>query len=519
MAHWNKKSIIAASVTALVAGSLAGCGGSGSDSQAGDASAQPQASQGASSAPADSGKKLELSMMALLYGANPPTDTVLKLVEEKTNTKIDFTWVPANVYTDKLTTAIAASTLPKIIQVPNTEMKNTAVVNAIRSGMFWEVGNYLKDYPNLMKYLNPQILESTKYYGKLYSIFYEIDISRQGTQYRKDWLDKLGLKEPTNLTELYEVLKAFTYNDPDGNGVQDTYGAVDRNELPYSAFKEIAMWHGTPHEWGLDEAGKLKPDFMFKEYMDALKYTKKLYDEKLINQDFTVTSPAQQEEKFLNGKGGMMIGNIFARQEKLTKVNPNGKIGIFNRIEGPKGFRNWGGSGLASLYLFPKTSVKSEAELKQILGFFDKLLVPETYNLLGMGIEGRHYKKVDDTTIEFLPESTDLRTNEISPLSNVLHFANFNYLKQKQTDPVWAEVLDAIADNKSIAVMNPAATLLSPTQAEKGTELQKIITDATYKFILGTINEDGFNKEVDKWRKGGGDKIVEELNEQFKASK
>ncbi|MNI98578.1 Lipoprotein LipO precursor [compost metagenome] len=63
--------------------------------------------------------------------------------------------------------------------------------------------------------------------------------------------------------------------------------------------------------------------------------------------------------------------------------------------------------------------------------------------------------------------------------------------------------------------MNPAGNLLSTTQAEKGTELQKLITDATYKFILGTIDEQGFAKEVDKWRKGGGDKIMEELNEQY----
>lgn len=512
MAYGNRNIRFTAGIIALLAGTLAGCGGFGSDGG--------EATPGPAGIGNGSGTKPELSMLALLYGANPPADTVLKLVEEKTGTKLDFTWVPANVYTDKLTTAIAAGTLPKIIQVPNTDMKNTAVVNAIRTGMFWEIGDYLKDYPNLSERLNPQILDSTKYYGKLYSLFYEIDISRQGTQYRKDWLDKLGLKEPTNLKELYEVLKAFTYGDPDGNGVQDTYGAVDRNELPYSAFKEIAIWHGAPHEWGVDEAGKLKPDFMFKEYMDALKYMKRLYDEKLINQDFTVTSPAQQEEKFLNGKGGMMIGYIFSRQEKLAKVNPNGKIGIFNRIAGPKGVRNWGGSGLASLYLFPKTSVKTEAELKQILSFFDKLLEPDTYSLIGLGIEGRHYKKVDGGgAAELLPEAADLKTNEVSPLYNVLHFVNFNYLPPKDTDPVLAEVHDAIADNKGIAVLNPAATLLSPTQAEKGTELQKIITDATYKFILGTIDEEGFQREVDKWRKGGGDKIITELNEEYKAGK
>ncbi|MDF2937280.1 MAG: lipoprotein [Paenibacillaceae bacterium] len=507
MTNWSKKTLIAACTAALAAGALAGCGSSSGES------GSPDGANGAAS-----GEPLEITMLATLYGPNPPSGPLQKLLEEATNTKLNFTWVPGTVYVDKMTTAIAASTLPKVIQVHSTEMKNTAVVNSIRSGMFWEIGDLLKDYPNLVKYQDPKLLEGTKYFGKLYGLFYEIDVSRTGVQYRKDWLDKLGLKVPTNLDELYEVMKAFTNNDPDGNGIQDTYGNIDRNELPYGAFKNIATWHGTPNEWGVDEAGKLKPDFMFPEYIDAMKYMKRLYDEKLINQDFTVTTPAQQEEKFLNGKGGMLIGNIFARQEKIAKLNPNGVLDVFHRIAGPKGTFNYGGTGVGSLYLFPKTSVKTEGELKKILAFFNKLLEPDVYKLFN-GVEGTHYKKLDDTTIEFLPEAADLRTNEVNPWSNVLHFANFNVYKVKQTDPLIQKQLDAIADNKSIAVMNPAANLLSTTQAEKGTELQKLITDATYKFILGTIDLDGFNKEVDKWRKGGGDKIVEELNQQFKENK
>ena len=38
---------------------------------------------------------------------------------------------------------------------------------------------------------------------------------------RQDWLDKLGLETPTTTDELYEVLKAFRTEDPNGNGVQD----------------------------------------------------------------------------------------------------------------------------------------------------------------------------------------------------------------------------------------------------------------------------------------------------------
>ncbi|GHU73708.1 hypothetical protein AGMMS49992_13190 [Clostridia bacterium] len=41
---------------------------------------------------------------------------------------------------------------------------------------------------------------------------------------RYDWLEKLGLEVPTTYDELKDVLIAFTKNDPDGNGVDDTWG-------------------------------------------------------------------------------------------------------------------------------------------------------------------------------------------------------------------------------------------------------------------------------------------------------
>ena len=40
---------------------------------------------------------------------------------------------------------------------------------------------------------------------------------------RKDWLDKLGLDVPKTLDDVVEVARAFKNDDPDGNGVDDTW--------------------------------------------------------------------------------------------------------------------------------------------------------------------------------------------------------------------------------------------------------------------------------------------------------
>ena len=47
---------------------------------------------------------------------------------------------------------------------------------------------------------------------------------RKGIFIRKDWLENVGMEMPTTWEDLYNVAHAFTYDDPDGNGVKDTYG-------------------------------------------------------------------------------------------------------------------------------------------------------------------------------------------------------------------------------------------------------------------------------------------------------
>ena len=42
--------------------------------------------------------------------------------------------------------------------------------------------------------------------------------------------------------------------------------------------------------------------------------------------------------------------------------------------------------------------------------------------------------------------------------------------------------------------------------------MQEIINDETFNYILGEIDEDGFDNEVEKWREQGGNEIIEEFN-------
>ncbi|MCS7460852.1 extracellular solute-binding protein [Paenibacillus doosanensis] len=459
----------------------------------------------------------EISMMLVLNQEEPPQDTILQQLQAMTKTKLSIAWVPDNIYTDKMAAAIAAGTLPKAMQVKAVDVKHPSVINGVRSGLFWEIGPYLKEYPLISRYMNPVIADNAAYYGKTYGIYWERPQSRQGIQYRKDWLDRLGLAPPRSIDDIYEVLKAFTHRDPDGNGRQDTYGLIDRGDLVYGAFKNIASYFGAPNNWGLTDGG-LVPDFMTPEYAQAMKFMKKLYEEKLINPDFTVTSKTQQEERFAQGEAGMMISNVVASsmQYRIQKLNPEAVVDIANRIQGPKGERIWGGGGFGGLFLFPKASIKTEAELRGVLAFFNNLLAEDVNNLLTYGIEGRHYQLNGGRgTVKIFPDTQTLREREVEPYANALRTFDIRYLQLEETSEMQSKIQSMIQDNAEIAVQDPTAALFSETQAEKGAELQTIISDATYMYILGKIDEQGFAKEVEAWRRGGGDRIIAELNGEY----
>jgi putative aldouronate transport system substrate-binding protein len=93
--------------------------------------------------------------------------------------------------------------------------------------------------------------------------------------------------------------------------------------------------------------------------VEAMKFYKKLYDEKLINQDFAVVKDGRQV--FNKGTAGVWIANMNDGQgmeETVKKVIPAAAVTMVNGLEGPAGMRSAGGSGSYGIFMMPKTTVK-----------------------------------------------------------------------------------------------------------------------------------------------------------------
>lgn len=492
---------------ALAAALAAGCAGGGAENNAASPGTGTQAPAGTQIA---SKEPLPVKLLIPYWNAEAPAadSEAIKKLQAHTNTKLDIAWVPAASYTDKLNALIASQNLPQVVYVLVGANKQSGLVNAFRSGMFWEIGPYLKDYPNLSR-IDPKLLAESSIDGKIYGIFKAFPQARDGIIYRKDWLDALNLKAPTTLEELNKVLEAFALQDPDKNGKKDTFGISSSSDV--GGFNNYVVWNGGPNQWGV-ENGKLVPAFLTEAYKKTLDQYKHFYEAGIINQDFPSVKSAF--DLINKGKAGAYIGpldDIQTRFADLTKAYPEAQLDVISLIDGPAGARVPTRGVFPPQFLFPKTSIKSEAELKQILGYMDKLADSEIQNLLKWGIEGVHYKVQNGTA-----ERTDAQkyTQDVSQL-DFLQYTEYTAATPGTLTPVVEKALQMQRDNLAKAIGNPTQALISDTIVKKGSDLDKIINDARTKYISGQLDEAGWNKAVEQWRQNGGDQVIEEYTQAY----
>ena len=461
--------------------------------------------------------ELELTWLNILHTPSPPNETVKNEIEAYTNSKIDFTWVPDASKEERLTTALSSGVLADVVTLTNV-LQNSSVRNALKGGVFWDVEEYLAEFPNLAA-IAPERIASAKVDGKLYGVPFQKALARSGFVIRKDWLDNVGLDVPTTLDELMEVARAFTEDDPDGNGVNDTVAFGDRSDLRYSSFKLLSAMHGAPNGWK-EENGVFTPEFDTQEYKDTLVYSNTLFKNGYLFQDFAVTAKTEQQQQFAQGKTGIYTGmidilnlrNLSQGLQEGLELVPVNKIG---KTAGDTDYHIWSeGNGVGGLLAFPKAYVKSEAHLKRILKFINDLMDEEMYVLMTSGIEGTHFEYDADGVAQRIDD--DLWKAEVQPFSSSRPSEVTYQLKASHPEKALADEL--VIENDKFAVLNPALLLDSKTFNEKGTELEKIVVDASIQFIMGEIDMKGFEDAVEKWYNQGGSDIKAEYEEDFKAA-
>ena len=220
--------------------------------------------------------------------------------KELTGTEIEIVKPVHNQYSQILGATFATGDLPDLVEIQTNDYLSYA-----RSGNLVPLEDYI-DKSAAFKAVDRDLLEV---YRLKDGHIYGVPTYNGGgcvTYIRKDWLDNLGLNVPTTWDEYYNVLKAFTNDDPDGNGVDDTMGLT----LPFQTGFEFDYYNRFIMQdamFGFQEKnGKWVDGFLEPEMKTALARFNKLYKEGLLDNEFFTNKTSTARSKIYEGQAGVM---------------------------------------------------------------------------------------------------------------------------------------------------------------------------------------------------------------------
>jgi putative aldouronate transport system substrate-binding protein len=476
----------------------------------------------------DQGSLDRIRVMSRLFGTAPdPAGELQQAVEKVIGRKLDITWVPNADYNDKLNVTLASNNIPDVMVV---DEKSPSFVRAAEAGAFWDLTGKLDQYASL-KPLDARTGRNASVNGKVYGIYRIRPALRSAVVIRKDWLAKVGLPRPETVDDLYRIGKAFTEQDPDGNGKKDTYGLIipkwPGNYATFSPYDTIETWFGAPNGWG-DRGGKLVPGFATEEFVQANRWLKQWIDEGLVNRDFTTLDSGNWNDPFVQGKGGIIIdvnvrGTDLAGRFKQADPEDFDKVemvGNLKRSDGQKFSLPF--TGYNNVLAISKQRIRTEEQLADVLQTLDKLQSQPGSALLSNGIEGRNYQLAngvaalinqDDPAVKVLQNDVDKAFIQLGTRASI----GVGQYPSQFPDAVQQKLFDLrdqlMREDLKTAVFNPALPVVSPAAVEKGQTLDLIIPDARIKYLSGQISEGQLRAEVQRWYDSGGTQVAQEVND------
>lgn len=281
----------------------------------------------------------------------------------------------------RLSAAVMSGNPPDIMSIPVSSYRSyveEGVAADITEAYEKYASDELKDY---METDGGKSLESLFIDGRLYGLPALTDpFSDCRIMFiRQDWLDRLGLSVPETMEELKAVAHAFTYDDPDGNGIDDTYGMIldgvnvvngDIGDAE-PIFNAFGCYLGTDGMawleeedgnivWGGADAGKMKT---------ALSFLQDMYQDGSLTKDFIFMDSEGIFDEAGSGRCGIWFGPNWAGMNPArdaAKVDRNAHVVSAPVPDGTGqgGTKAYAGSAIEAVYCVSSQCANPEVLIK-----------------------------------------------------------------------------------------------------------------------------------------------------------
>ncbi|MBA2941407.1 extracellular solute-binding protein [Paenibacillus sp. CGMCC 1.16610] len=447
---------------------------------------------------------------------------IFKEIEAKTGVKVEFQVVSQEGLKEKKQIMIATNAVTDFIQVDTLEGRQHGP-----DKVFLNLKDYMDKAPNMKAFFDkyPEAKAvATGADGGIYTVpVIEGDAEGKGFNFiwytRKDIMDKYGLKAPTSVEEFYQFLKTLKEKQP------DTYplinNAITGDTGLFTTFgRAFTGIHGFYNVDPATDKYAFAP--YHKGYKDSLIFLNKLYNEKLLDPEFSMITQAQWEERILKGKS---LVTFFWKADLETLMDKGRKAGIADYTL--DAIPQFAADGIKN-YQFSRSVVGAtgraiSAKVKdkdRAVQFLDYLLSEEGSNYLSLGIEGKTYTKQNGVPVY----NKDFGASPFTTLRKDWGvWYDMITLDNAKSRAVWESGLSD--KSKAINKLYESVIIPAPKQIVKTSEeleleksklnnLNKYLEQKLTEFVSGKtpINDKTWQEFIDQTKKLGADDLLNMYN-------
>ncbi|GGI46565.1 lipoprotein LipO [Paenibacillus marchantiophytorum] len=550
-----------------------------------DASTAPASNAPATAAPASSAPTAAVDQDALYFGKYDPPITITTVrrtvqgakykpgdsADENNWTRllkehgiiIKTLWSQdASEFVNKMNVSIATSDIPELIPQINSTQANTLIAADGILDMKPYLDKYLSPQAKQFLYSDPAMMSGLMKDGKqllMPSGAAEIRQDAKSLYIRKDWLDKLKLPVPTTLEQFRQVSDAFTHQDPDGNGKDDTYGygiaGKDNLILDWGGLGGFfEMYKVQPGPWydgtlffEKDPSGKAIWSGAKPAMRDALSTLQDMYKKGELAKDFgTVDAGGKLYQDIIGSKVGMFDGRPWMPNWPLPDLKSKVPTAEFIAVNFPSAdgapTKPYGYIP-GNVYKAVSKNTKHPEAIVQMINLyveklFGKTAEPAKYNSIDVNDAGsQHWAApfiLEDLYVNsknYTAISAAIKSKDASKL-DALQKGYYDDILKYQADPKYivgwsANQTYSGAENtigkhyyedlkESDITKNLWFSFPTSTMAAKAPTYKKMAEEAITKIIYGQLPITDWDKTVASWNKLGGDEILKEVQSQVK---
>lgn len=468
------------------------------------------------------GKGGTVTHFAVLFGA-PPTargeNPYWQELEKRLGVKWEPIFAPSASYGEKVSATLAGGDLAELFYLNSGFTSAGGILRTLQQGAFADLtseltGDNLKQYPNLAR-LPPYVWDSVRINRKIYGVPKPILRVNSIPFYRGDWAKKLGIAKPTNADQIYDMLVAFSKNDPDGNGQPDTYGlSAAGGSWNVGLFRPTFR---VPNDWILKPDGTLTYYIETPEYRQCVEFVRRLYAGGAFHPQAATHTNSQVSDTWKAGATGMhsegyinfWANHLFTGEirypvkgAEVTPLVPPG-------FDGGKGATG-NASGIYGFTGIPTKVGRDMGRVKELLRLADYMSAPfgsEEWMFVNNGLETTHYTRMMDGS----PVTTDKGKADRPGLAYAFTSEHRFYFASAPGEAERAQQTSKEA--QAIAVDNPVQGLYSPTNDMKNAELTQLGIDRISPIVTGKESVAALDQYVKDWRSRGGDTIRKEYEQ------